>query len=164
MWAGQMNTKLPRKLAAKLLPLVVLILVLPVLLPLLAVHISYSIFLYLSVAACWLPFGKNVLFVYSNSPHWKAYLEGKVLPTIRDRSVVLNWSDRSAWDRWSLPVMCFRHFGGTREFNPMAVVFRPFRKVEVFRFWRAFHDLKHGKPLALQELEKAFFDFLREAA
>jgi hypothetical protein len=74
---------------------------------------------------------------------------------------VLNWSQRSNWNRWSLPVLCFRHFGGDREFNPMAIVFRPFRKARVFRFWRPFRDRKHGTPSALQEAEKAFFEYLR---
>jgi hypothetical protein len=56
--------------------------------------------------------------------------------------------------------MAFRHFGDSYEFNPLAVVFRPFRRTRVFRFWQPFHHFKHGRPEALQQLEGEFWDCL----
>lgn len=124
------------------------------------IALPYNLCLYTSIHLLWLRRGKDVLFVYSNSPHWKEYIEANILPKMAHRSVVLNWSDRSSWDRWALSVMCFRHFAGSREFNPMAIVFRPFRGAKVFRFWRAFRDYKHGEASTLQEAEKSLFDYL----
>jgi hypothetical protein len=56
-----------------------------------------------------------------------------------------------------LSAAVFRLFGGSREFNPLAVVVRPLRWVRVFRFWRAFRDAKHGNRSALSLLETQFF-------
>src|SRR5919112_1517073 len=41
--------------------------------------------------------GKDLLIVYSNSPHWQRYVEEEWLPHWRDRAVILNWSDRARW-------------------------------------------------------------------
>lgn len=60
--------------------------------------------------------------------------------------------------RLILPV--FRHFVGAREFNPLAVVFRPFRPARVFRFWQPFREWKHGKPDSLARLEGELFAYL----
>jgi len=155
----------PRGLLQKLLTGLFLILLLPVVIVLIPAYFVYSGFLYLAVFAVWLPRGKDVLFIYSDSPHWKEHIESNVLPSLQGRAVVLNWSERSVWGkRWfSLAVVCFRHFSGTREFNPMAVVFRRFRRAKVFRFWQAFQDHKHGTSSSLQEIERAFFQYLQSA-
>jgi hypothetical protein len=57
--------------------------------------------------------------------------------------------------------MAFRHFGGYREFNPLAVVFRPFRRTHKFRFWKPFRDWKHGCPDTLRQIQKEFFALIR---
>ena len=93
--------------------------------------------------------GRDVLFVYSDSPVWHEYIEQRFLPHLVRRAVVLNWSERNRWNL-SLGQVAFRFFGGRREFNPLAVVFRPLRRTRTFRFWTAFRDLKHGRPEALQ--------------
>jgi hypothetical protein len=69
--------------------------------------------------------GKRVLFVYSNSPVWQSYIENNILPRLPHGSVVLNWSERRRWRWWSLSAAAFHFFGGSREFNPLAVVVRP---------------------------------------
>jgi hypothetical protein len=51
-------------------------------------------------------------------------------------------------------------FGGSRDFNPLAVVVRPLRWGRAFRFWRAFRDAKHGDRGALQLVETQFFTYL----
>ena len=54
----------------------------------------------------------------------------------------------------------FRHFGGHREFNPLAVVFRPLHRARTFRFWRPYRQLKQGHPEALERMEDTLLDLL----
>jgi hypothetical protein len=55
-----------------------LVLFLPLVLPLalvaIVLHLLYRITLYLLIWALWLPRGKDILFVYSNSPIWNEYM------------------------------------------------------------------------------------------
>lgn len=118
------------------------VLMLPFILPLALLAIIlyplYRIILYLLIWSLWLPKGKDILLILSDSPIWHEYMTTQVLPLVQDRALVLNWSDRRNWERWSLPVAVFRHFGGAREYNPMVLLFRPLRTARVFRFWSAF--------------------------
>ena len=82
---------------------------------------------------------EDPLFVYSDSPIWHEYIVQHFLPYLGERAVILNWSDRKLW-RFSLARIAFRHFGGNREFNPLAVVFRPFGRTQAFRFWQPFRS------------------------
>lgn len=141
-------------IGAILLPIVLLLVVIA----LLRVFIT-SLVVHSAAWLFWRRRGHDVLFVYSNSPIWKEYIETEILPAIRDRSVVLNWSERKKWPP-GIPRMMFDHFGGSRGFNPMAVAFRPYQRTRVFRFWYPFRDWKHGKPEALHRVEKDFFDFV----
>jgi len=72
----------------------------------------------------------------------------------------MNWSDRRHWKRLSLPVMAFRFFGGSCEFNSLIVVFQPFRWAKTYRFWKPFQDYKHGKTSTLDTMEKRLFQHL----
>lgn len=126
-------------------------------LPLLLVSwLVYSICLHIVIWVWWCARGRDVLFVYSDSPIWREYLETTVLPRITRRAIVLNWSERKRW-KVSLATMAFRHFGGHREFNPLAVVFRPLRLTRAFRFWKPFKDFKHGNSQSLERLQSEFF-------
>ena len=144
-----------------LICVLILIALSPLLLIIIPIRLLYVLALYFCVHFVWLSRGKDVLFVYSNSPVWQSYIEQKVLPRLRDRSVILNWSERSRWEKWyrSLAVACFQLFRG-REFNPMAVVFRPFRRGRAFCFFRAFRDYKHGNAKTLEKAEGEFFEYL----
>jgi hypothetical protein len=51
----------------------------------------------------------------------------------------------------------FRTFAGSREFNPIGLVFERFGLVARYRFWQPFRDLKHGRPAALRMVEERFF-------
>jgi hypothetical protein len=137
---------------------VLVVLFLPVVLPLalvaIVLHLLYRITLYLLVWAFWLPRGKDILLVYSDSPIWQDYMATEVLPLVQERAVVLNWSERKKWRRWSLGVAVFRHFGGAREFNPLVVLFRPVRLARVFRFWPVFKDWKHGYREPVERLRQ----------
>jgi hypothetical protein len=94
---------------------------------------------------------------------WKEYFESEVLPYLANRAVVLNWSNRRQWSP-SLRVLLFLVFGGTREFNPMAIVFEPLCWPRHFRFYRAFRSLKHGRPDDVDRLRRDFFAQLDELA
>jgi hypothetical protein len=116
--------------------------------------------------AVWKPRGKDVLLVYSNSPHWQGYVEDTWLPRWGHRAVVLNWSDRAVWKRDRRPeVALFRVFAGDREFNPLAIVVpSEGRRARVVRFWRAFRDYKHGKDRLLRAAEAELEGYLTEGA
>jgi hypothetical protein len=117
-------------------------------------HFLYRALLYLLVWALWLPRGKDVLFIYSDSPIWHEYMTTQVLPLVQERAVVLNWSERKQWPRWSLGVAVFHHFGGGGDFNPLVVLFQPLRLAKMFRFWSAFNDWKRGYKEPVERLTK----------
>lgn len=142
---------------AVLIVLAPLLLVIAV--PALVLYLIYTVSLHFAVWISWYARGRDVLFVYSDSPIWHDYITEYILPRLRDRAVILNWSQRRKW-RFSLARMAFHHFGGSREFNPLAVVFRPFRSTRTFRFWQPFRDYKHGDPEALHRMESEFFDLI----
>ena len=107
----------------------------------------------------WFPKGKDILFVYSNSPNWQSYLEENVIPKISSRAFILNWSERSEWRWWkSSPVFVFNQLADSREFNPMGVVFKPFSFPKYFSFFQAFNNHKHGKEELLNETLQNFFN------
>ena len=108
------------------------------------VFVANRLALHLLVRLLWLPRGKNVLVVYSDSPIWHEYMTKEILPVVAERAVTLNWSERKKWHRWRLGVAVFHHFAGGREFNPLVMLFRPVRLARVFRFWSAFKDWKRG--------------------
>jgi len=141
-----------RRLRNAALLLVVLPLVLPLALVTLALYLPYRIALYMLVWALWLPRGKDILLVYSDSPIWHDYMVSEILPLVRERAVVLNWSERNKWPRWSFHVHVFRAFGGHREFNPLIVLFRPFSRAKTFRFWLPFKDWKRGYKEPVERL------------
>ena len=111
----------------------------------------------MAVWTTWCPRGRYALVVYSNSPIWQPYFDEQVLPAIGNRSVVLNWSDRTRW-KFSLSVASFRMFAGHRDFNPVVIVFPPFRWPRRFRFYEAFRAFKHGRP---ESVERIRTDLLR---
>lgn len=111
--------------------------------------------LHIMIWTWWCLRGRTILFVYSDSPLWHDYIEADILPYLGRRAVVLNWSRRRQW-RMSLATLAFHHFGGSRQFNPLAVVFRPFRRSQTFRFWQPFNDFKHGHTESLRRMESQF--------
>lgn len=102
-----------------------------------------------------------MLFVWSESPTWQEYIQANYLSRFNNTVVVLNRSERATW-RISLATLAFKHWGGRQNFNPLAVVFRPFKRTQVFRFHEAFIDFKHGKPEKLKQVESDFFAQLQE--
>src|SRR4051812_24296772 len=109
-------------LSRRLLQATFLIVLLPLLIPLivlvLVLFLLHRAALYALVWILWLPSGKDTLVIYSDSPIWHDYMTQQILPFVEERAMVLNWSVRKKWHRWSLPVQIFRSFGGRYAFNP----------------------------------------------
>ena len=133
--------------------------------------------------------GKRGLLVYSNSPNWQRYIETNWLPRLRGRFVILNWSERAAWNKdHPFEALLFRRFAGDREFNPLAIIFLEQRRhatfrawlqairrldpigmlapsapsVKVIRFWQPFRDFKHANDRALRAAEGELFAVVDE--
>jgi hypothetical protein len=152
-----------KTLVRKVLDAALVVLLLPIiLLALLMLGLSmlYCGALYLLVWLLWLPKGKDILFVYSDSPIWHEYMTTAILPLVKRRAVVLNWSERSKWPLWSLGVSVFHRFGGDRDFNPLVVLFRPLRRARTFRFWPTFKDWKHGYREPVERLRQELLSAL----
>jgi hypothetical protein len=125
----------------------------PLVVAVLVSYVVYSSLLHLLVWSLWCTRGIQILLVYSDSPKWHDYVEQTILPRMPTSTIVLNWSERRRWKRYSLSALVFRHFGGTREFNPLVLVFRPGRRTRTFRLWKAFIDFNQGKQESLAQLE-----------
>jgi hypothetical protein len=87
----------------------------------------------------------------------------QLLPHIRERAIVLNWSERKEWPAWSLPAHVLHSFGGGRAFNPLVIWFRPFRLAQIYRFWPAFKDWKRGYKEPVERLSKDLLSALKNA-
>jgi hypothetical protein len=142
----------------------IVVALLPIVLPLalitLALYFGHRIALYMLVWVLWLPTGKDMLVVHSDSPIWHDYMTTQVLPLVQERALVLNWSERNKWPRWSFRVHVFHSLGGDREFNPLVVLFRPLRRARVFRFWSPFQDWKRGYREPVERLRQELLSLL----
>lgn len=140
------------------------VLLLPIVLPLALISLilagAHRITLYMLIWILWLPRRRDILIVYSDSPIWQEYMATQVLPLVRERAIVLNWSERNKWPRWSFRVHVFHCFGGRREFNPLVVLFRPFRRARTFRFWVPFKDWKRGYTEPVETLRQELVSVL----
>lgn len=154
-------TRQKQPLLRRLRQAVLIVALLPLILPLalfaVAIHLLYRALLYLLVWALWLPKGKDILFVYSDSPIWHEYIATQILPLLQERAIVLNWSERKKWSRWSLGVAVFHHFGDAGDFNPLVALFQPLRSARLFRFWSAFKDWKRGYKEPVERLRQVLF-------
>jgi hypothetical protein len=134
-----------------------------VLLPLVVVAgvlwLMAAVLLQVVVWLTWCSRGRYVLVVYSDSPIWQEYFEQNVLPAVGNRGAVLNWSERKRWP-YSLSVALFRLFGGTRQFNPLAIVFQPLAWPRRFRFYGPFQAFKHGRPDEVDEMRRELLQVL----
>lgn len=103
---------------------------------------------------------KHILFIYSNSPTWKEYIEDNLLPKLEKQSIFLNWSERSKWDSSQLEVKVFSHWAGEKEFNPMAIVLDKFLRVKTIRFYKAFKNRNHGDETLLKQKEEELTSYI----
>jgi hypothetical protein len=49
---------------------------------------------------------------------------------------------------------------GGRDYNPIAIVFVPWWRPRVLRFWDAYKSFKHGKPEEVVQLERTLFELV----
>lgn len=136
-----------------------LIVLLPVVVVALLLWLISALLLLSVVWLTWCPRRRYAIVVYSNSPLWQEYFESHVIPRLGERAVVLNWSERKRWNM-TLPVMLFKVFAGSRDFNPIAIVFEPLSWPRRFNFYRAFRAFKHGRPDDVEKLRLEFFRLL----
>ena len=145
-----------------LLAISLVVILAPLVLFVVLTWLLHGVALNVLVWLCWCTRGRHLLLIYSDSPIWHDYVEEHLIPRLPPTTVVLNWSERRTWRWHALPVMIFRYFGGTREFNPMVVAFRPLRWTKTFRFWKPFQDYKHGNPRSLEKEEHRLFSFVSD--
>lgn len=154
----------PESTRRRVLRFSLIVLLSPIILPLailvLVLHVLNKAVVYLLVWVWWLPRGKDVLYVSSDSPIWKEYMEVEIFPLVAERAVVLSWSARSKWPKWSFAVHVFHTFGGRRDFNPIVALFRPFRRMRIFRFLPAFQERKHSNNARIEQLRHNFMQAL----
>jgi hypothetical protein len=143
-----------------LLAIPLITVLIPLALIAIGIWVLYAAVLHLLVWLCWCTRGTHVLLVTSDSPVWHDHIETDLRPRLPESTVTLNWSQRRVWRWYSLPVRVFHFFGGSREFCPMVVVFRPLRLATTFRFWKPFRDFKQGDQRALEEVERELLLFL----
>lgn len=118
------------------------------------------------------------MFVYSDSPHWKSYAEETIIPKIIQVSHIVNWSHRSQWNekKYSFEQKIFFHHAALHSYwinkkkrwtgenyNPLAIIFDPWWKPKVLRFYKAFKMAQHGKDKFLKELEIELFSSLKKS-
>lgn len=125
-------------------------------------HVVWTLVLRWRFWRRWRSLGRVALVAYSDSPKWKDYIETQMLPPIRDRVVTLNWSAYSeARKEMPLEAHMVRHYGGRREYNPIAIVVPRFGRVRLIRFWQAFGDFKNGKREPLEKLQAQLLEAVR---
>jgi hypothetical protein len=136
-----------------------LIVLLPLVVAALLLWLVSAFLLLMVVWLTWCPRRRYAVVMYSNSPVWREYFETHVIPQLGDRAVVLNWSERKRWNL-TLPVILFRVFGGSRDFNPLAIVFEPLSWPRRFEFYKAFRSFKRGIPDDVEKVRVEFFRLL----
>lgn len=149
-----------RKILITAMGVLVLIMVSPVLLVGWICYKLWGFLLYVAIWIAWSLRGRDTLFVYSDSPIWRDYLEREIRPLLEQRAVLLNWSNRKP-RKTSLAVLALRHFGGRRAFNPLVLMFRPFQRVRAFRFFDPFQEFKRGDPGKVEQMKSELLEALR---
>lgn len=116
-------------------------------------------YVYLLVRINWIPKGKYIFIVTSESPAWKEFMQTRVIDVYGENAVVINWSERKRWRGRSIESQVFHTILGYQEHTPSVVVFSPWYWPKVFRFFVPFKSYKRGKVEEVEalmvEMEKA---------
>ena len=103
--------------------------------------------------------GRDLLIVYSASPHWQDYIDSQWVAKWGDRAVVLNRSSPD-WQQQAEATL-WQRLAGRVEHTPVVIVIPRRGRPQVIRFYNAFNDYKHGKAATLRarerDLEQAIF-------
>ncbi len=106
--------------------------------------------------------GKDLLVVYTDSPHWKDHVESQWVVRWPNRIVTLNRS--RPWSRKQPEAVLWLAVAGIREHTPLAVVILRRGKLRVIRFFEAFQESKHGRRARLQAAEQELENAMSEGA
>lgn len=106
----------------------------------------------------WFANGKYVFFLYSDSKKWKTYFEEKLIPKIKQKAVVWNWSTRimDGWQKDILEAKILSAFRPAGYFYPMAIVFLPNGEVKIFQFYTAYVAMIKSGQNEYDKMEKEF--------
>lgn len=110
----------------------------------------------------WFSKGKRIFFLYSDSKKWKDHFEKKVIPKIKKKAVICNWSTRfeEGWDEKNINYQVFKLFKPLGSFCPLAIVFLPDGKIKTFQFYELYiKKLKSNTP-EYDRMEKEFFELV----
>ena len=109
--------------------------------------------------------GRFILFMYSDSPNWKQYIDDHILSRIGRYCIVLNWSERKMWkesNQWEPKL--FRSLAPSTNFCPMAIVIPPEGEVREVRLHMAFLRFKHGKEDEWRARKEELFNLVERYA
>lgn len=114
------------------------------------VYLIWTMILYIAIWIIWSPKGYSVLFVHSDSPIWKSYLEQEIFPHIEKKAIFLNWSERKQW-KITLAILAFRHLAAIEISIQWQWFFVPFDFREVSAFMKTSRISSMGKLTAWKE-------------
>lgn len=109
------------------------------------------------------PSDKFVLIAYTDSEVWAPYIENVLLPQIGQSCVVINRSRSDGKRQYPSEKAAISFWGGLWNYNPLAVVLRPWGRPRVFRLYHPFLEMKHGRPAALEAEVKALKQCVQDA-
>ena len=105
--------------------------------------------------------GRDLLIVYTDSPHWKDYIESKWVARWPNRTVTLNLT--RPWSRKQPEAALWLAVRGIVEHTPLIIVVPRSGKLRVIRLFAAFRDFKHGKESRLRAAEQQLEDAMERS-
>ncbi len=91
------NSHWVRRLIALSVGVLLIPIVLLLVIPFVLLRLFIGIVLNVLVWIRWCVYGKDILFVCSDSPIWQDYVANQIIPRIQTRSIILNWSEGRHW-------------------------------------------------------------------
>ncbi len=91
----------------------------------------------------------RVILVYSDSPKWKSQIETQIIPSLPQNALILNISKPGLGLHANFDYRQYKYWAGSKEYCPMVILRRPFRKPLLFRFYKAFRNSSSGDSAEL---------------
>ena len=119
----------------------------------------WNLYLKLRVELEW-PRNRFILFMYSDSENWSAYIKENVIPIISEHAVIINRTKQQNWKKeYSLEHKALEAFAGHGT-NPVALIFRHGVRVHSIEFFETFRDLKSGKETTIKRKCQELFEYV----